>query len=48
MKLLHDVSASAMPVMVFTGNNGIVQIHTRPLKNIVEIPRVEPRHGPGV
>jgi putative hemin transport protein len=37
-KLLHDVSASAMPVMVFTGNNGMVQIHTGPVKKIVEIP----------
>lgn len=37
-KLLHDFSASGIPLMVFTGNNGNVQIHTGPIKKIVEIP----------
>lgn len=37
-KLLRDASASGLPIMVFTGNNGNVQIHTGPVKRIVEIP----------
>lgn len=37
-KLLYDASASGMPIMVFTGNNGNVQIHTGPVHRILEIP----------
>jgi putative hemin transport protein len=37
-KLLYDFSASGMQIMVFTGNHGNVQIHTGPVKKIVEIP----------
>lgn len=37
-KLLRDAAASAMPIMVFTGSRGNVQIHTGPVKNIVAIP----------
>lgn len=38
-KLLRDASASGLPIMVFTGSKGNVQIHTGPVKNIVAIPR---------
>ncbi|GAA4309001.1 hemin-degrading factor [Compostibacter hankyongensis] len=37
-KLLYDASASGMEIMVFVGNPGNIQIHTGPVKNIVEIP----------
>lgn len=37
-KLLYDASGSGLPIMVFTGNNGNVQIHTGPVKKIVAIP----------
>ena len=37
-QLLKDASVSGLPIMVFTGNNGNVQIHTGPVKNILEIP----------
>ncbi|GAB7535700.1 hemin-degrading factor [Burkholderia sp. 3C] len=33
--LLDDVAASGLPIMVFVGNAGMIQIHTGPVRNIV-------------
>jgi putative hemin transport protein len=33
-RLLDDVARTALPIMVFVGNPGCIQIHTGPLKNL--------------
>jgi putative hemin transport protein len=33
-RLLEDVSATRLPIMIFVGNPGCIQIHTGPVKNV--------------
>lgn len=35
-KLFVDVAASGIPIMVFVGNRGMIQIHTGPVKRLVD------------
>lgn len=36
--LVTTASKSGLPIMVFIGNKGMIQIHTGPVKNLVDVP----------
>ncbi len=38
IRLLHQAADQHWQIMVFTGNHGSIQIHTGPVKNILQIP----------
>jgi putative hemin transport protein len=38
-QLLEHAAATGLEIMVFVGNHGNIQIHTGPVKNILEIPK---------
>jgi putative hemin transport protein len=36
--ILSDAAERAIPIMVFAGNKGMIQIHTGPVKNLMDVP----------